>query len=77
LRTKHDRQAEAFGVLRAGFCGVDHDPQIVGGDDQRVAVERDEADLGMIDDLVPPRVLVRVEDVARLPEFDESGAAGG
>ena len=37
LRAENDRQSEARGVFGLGFGGVNHDPEIVGGNDQRVA----------------------------------------
>jgi hypothetical protein len=32
LSAEDDREGEAFGVFRLGFGGVEHDAQIVGGD---------------------------------------------
>jgi hypothetical protein len=41
LGSENDREAESFGVFRVGFGGVDHDAEVVAGDDEGVAVERD------------------------------------
>jgi hypothetical protein len=76
LRADNDRQSEAFGVVGLGFGGVNHDPEIVGGDDQRVAVEGDAAYAGVVDDLAPALVVVRFE-FAGLPKLDESRALHG
>ena len=46
-------EVEAVGVCAAVFGGVDHDAQVVGGDDEGVAVEGDRSDGGVVDDLVP------------------------
>jgi hypothetical protein len=55
LCAENDREGEAVGVFGLGFGGVDHDAEVGGGDDERVAVERDAADVRVFDDLVPPR----------------------
>ena len=65
------RRVRAVGVLGAGFGGVDRDPQVVAGDDEGVAVECDESDVGMVDDLVPGLILGRA-DLARLPQLSTS-----
>src|SRR5580704_16667027 len=46
LCAEDDGECEPFGVLGAGFGGVDRDPQVVAGDDEGVAVECDESDVG-------------------------------
>ncbi len=58
LRPENDREREALGVLRLGFGGIDHDAQVVGRDDERVAVQRDVPDVGVVDHLVAPELLV-------------------
>ena len=65
------RRVRAVGVLGAGFGGVDRDPQVVAGDDESVAVECDESDVGMVDDLVPGLIPGRA-DLARLPQLSTS-----
>jgi hypothetical protein len=52
LCAENHGECEPFGVLGTGFGGVDHDPQVVAGDDEAVAVECDEPDVGVVDDLV-------------------------
>ena len=44
LCAEHDCEGEALGVFGLGLGGVDHDPEVVGGDDDRVAVECDAPD---------------------------------
>lgn len=65
LCAEDDGEREPFGVLGAGLGGVDHDPQVVAGDDKNVAVECDESDAGVVDDLVPGLVPERA-GLARL-----------
>src|ERR1700737_3248999 len=62
LRAEHYREGETLGVARVGFGGVNHNAQIVGGDDERVAVQRDGPDVRMIDDLAAPKILMRLEN---------------
>src|ERR1700738_3713807 len=73
LCAENDREAEALGVFGLGFGGVDRDAKIVGGDDERVAVQRDAVDVGVVDDLVSPVILVRLWG-AGFPELDEARA---
>jgi hypothetical protein len=73
LCAENNREGEALGVFRRGFGGVDHDAQIVGGDDERVAVQRDATEVGMVDDLAPAEVLVRLRG-AGFPQLDEARA---
>src|SRR5262249_57385516 len=42
LRAEDGGEREPFGVLGAGFGGVDHDPQVVARDDEGVAGEGDQ-----------------------------------
>ena len=58
LGAENDRQRGVRRLL-CRFGGVDHDAEVVGGHDERVAVQRDAADVGVIDDLVSAEVLVR------------------
>ena len=76
LRAENCCKGEAFGVFGLGLGGEDHDPQVIGGRDQGVAVKRDVAYFGVVDGFVPAVVLVRFE-VAALPEFDEAWALRG
>ena len=76
LCAEDDGECEPFGVLGAGFGGVDHDPQVVAGDDESVAVECDEPDVGMVDDLVPGLIVGRA-DLALLPLLGEAWAVRG
>jgi hypothetical protein len=74
LGAEDDGEGEPFGVLGAGFGGVDRDPQVVAGDDEGVAVQRDEADIGVVDYLVPGLILGRA-DLAGGPQLGEARAA--
>ena len=71
LGAKDGGEREPSGVLGAGFGGIDHDLQVVAGDDEDVAVECDESDVGVVDDLVPGLILGRA-GLARLPQLDEA-----
>ena len=62
LCAENDREGKAFGVFGFGFGGIDHDAQIVGGDDKCVALQRDVPDVGVVDDLATPEILVRLEN---------------
>jgi hypothetical protein len=48
LCAEHDREGEALGVFGVRFGGVDRDAEVVGGDDERVAFQRDAADVGVV-----------------------------
>jgi drug/metabolite transporter, DME family len=76
LRAEDDSECEPFGVLGARLGRVNHDPQVVAGDDEGVAVECDEPDAGMVDDLVPGLIVGRA-DLARLPQLGEARAVPG
>src|SRR5277367_7078781 len=54
LRAENDGEGEALGVFGVGLGGVDHDAQVVGRDDEGVAVQRDRANVGVVDDLATP-----------------------
>src|ERR1700728_2411228 len=73
LGAEDEGECEPVGVLGAGFGGVDRDPQVVAGDDEGVAVECDESDVGVVDDLVPGPLLGRA-DLARRPQLGEARA---
>jgi hypothetical protein len=52
---KHDGEFKPVGVFGSGFGRVSHDAEVFAGDDESVAVERDPADRGVLDDgLVGP-----------------------
>ena len=53
LAAEDDGKVQLVGVLGPGLGGVDHDPQVLPGDGEHVAVERDVADLRVGDRLVP------------------------
>lgn len=46
-------EGEALGVFGVRFGGVDRVAEVVGGDDERVAVQRDAPDGRVVDDLAP------------------------
>ena len=66
-------EGEALGVFGVRFGGVDRDAEVVGGDDERVAFQRDAADVGVVDDPVPAVVLVRFWGTG-FPELNEAWA---
>ena len=53
LGAQDDSEFKPVGVLGSGLGRVSHDPEVVTGDDESVAVERDPADRRVLDDLVP------------------------
>ena len=71
-----DRYREPLGILRAGFGGIDQDPQVVARDDEGVAIQGDESHVGMVDDLVPGLVPGRA-GLGRLPQLGEARAVRG
>jgi hypothetical protein len=73
LGAQNDGEGKPLGVLGAGLGGVRQQARIVPGDHERVAVERDRADRGVVDDLLLPQVGQRWRGLPG-PQLGEAGA---
>ena len=72
LRPQDHGEGKPFRLLGPGFGGVDHQPHVVGRDEEHVTVEGDRADEGVVDDLLLRLVEVGFATVT-LPQLDEPG----
>lgn len=74
LRAEDDREGEAVRVLTTRLGGVGQDSHVVRGDDQDVAVDSQDTDGRVIDQLALGRALVRLGRL-RGPQLDEQRTA--
>jgi hypothetical protein len=76
LCAEDDGECEPFGVLGVGLGGVDHDPQVVAGDDEGVAVECDEPDTDLNGRTGTQTVEAGGAIIVRMAQIGPDGPAG-